>query len=125
VAADGTFSFTAKRAVAHRLVARTGDGHEAEWTVRASELADEVASSSSSVDTEAAKFPDEAVRVKREALGQLVERAVSRELGPLRAELRAYRNRARLGDILGGVGIIVGIAGLISWCRARQLRSGS
>jgi nickel transport protein len=50
----------------------------------------------------------------------LVERAVARQIRPLREALEAERSRARLHDILGGLGYIAGLAGLALWWRSRK-----
>jgi nickel transport protein len=49
-----------------------------------------------------------------------VERAVARQIRPLREALEAERSRARLHDILGGLGYIAGLAGLALWWRSRK-----
>jgi nickel transport protein len=51
-----------------------------------------------------------------------VEQAVARQLGPLRDALRACEEQRRLRDILGGLGYIVGLAGLGLWWRSRRRR---
>jgi nickel transport protein len=49
-----------------------------------------------------------------------IERAVARQVRPLREELLATRDALRLQDILGGIGYIFGLAGLALWWRSRQ-----
>jgi nickel transport protein len=127
----GEFRYTAERPVTHRLVATTGDGHRAEWTVPDDELAgaafeDSADGASSSAATEARQADDAGgkVTIDRQALEALIERAVAREVGPLREELRGYANRARLSDIIGGIGGIIGIAGAALWWRARRREAG-
>ena len=53
-------------------------------------------------------------------LTALINRAVARQVGPLRAEVNAYRNDVRMSDILGGIGIIIGIFGVGAWVLARR-----
>ena len=53
-------------------------------------------------------------------LTALINRAVARQVGPLRAEINAYRNDVRMSDILGGIGIIIGIFGVGAWVVARR-----
>jgi len=57
------------------------------------------------------------------ALTAAIERAVERQVRPLRSELAAAQARARLQDVLGGVGYILGFAGLALWWRGRDSRS--
>ena len=49
-----------------------------------------------------------------------MEQAVARQIGPLRRELQASQQRARLSDIIGGIGLIFGIAGVVLWWRSRS-----
>lgn len=53
-------------------------------------------------------------------LTALINRAVARQVGPLRAEINAYRNDVRMSDILGGIGIIIGIFGVGAWVVAHR-----
>jgi nickel transport protein len=127
---DGTFEYQAERPVRHRVVASTADGHQASWTVPAAEFAgasspDGDESGSSDESARPASQSDAAtVTIERETLKALVERAVAREVGPLRQELHGYAGRVRLGDIIGGIGFIVGLAGAALWWRARRLEAG-
>ncbi len=126
--AQGRFSFQAQAPVDHVVVARTGDGHKAEWRVTASELAAGFpgsavpaarvpALSPGSMPTPAAV---EASARPDPTLVASIEQAVSRQVAPLRQELMAAQDQARLRDILGGIGYILGIAGLAAWWRARR-----
>jgi nickel transport protein len=49
-----------------------------------------------------------------------VDRAVSRQVRPLLEAYEAADGRARLNDIAGGVGMIVGIAGIAMWAASRR-----
>ena len=111
--AQGAFTYRARRPVDHRLVARTADGHRAEWTVTAAELG---AQRPAATGPEAAESRDP----ETAALAAMVEAAVARQVGPLRDELRAHAEGARLADLVGGLGIIFGIAGVVLWWRSRR-----
>lgn len=41
----------------------------------------------------------------------------------LREEVNAYRNDVRMSDIMGGIGVIIGIFGILAWVRARKQTS--
>jgi nickel transport protein len=56
------------------------------------------------------------------AVAAEIERAVARQVRPLREALAQAQGRAQLRDILGGVGYILGIAGIGIWWSARQRR---
>ena len=42
----------------------------------------------------------------------------------LRGDIAQLRDKIYLHDILGGIGYIVGIAGIAAWLKARKLRKG-
>jgi nickel transport protein len=50
----------------------------------------------------------------------LVERAVARQLAPIRRDLEESRNRQRFSDIVGGIGYIIGLMGLVLYFHARR-----
>ncbi len=54
------------------------------------------------------------------ALEQRIAEAVAREIRPLRRQLEEAQNRARLRDILGGIGYIVGVMGLVFFLKGRR-----
>ncbi len=125
--ADGQFSYTATTRADHVIVADTGDGHRAQWTVRADELAGVLPAPAGNVENpqphpEPAK-PAAAPPPDTEAhLVVVVERAVARQVRPLREELQAYQDRIWMHDVLGGLGYILGLAGLVMWWRGRRDR---
>jgi nickel transport protein len=55
----------------------------------------------------------------------MIERAVARQVRPLREELMAAQDQARLHDILGGIGYILGLTGIALWWRARRSPTAS
>ena len=136
-AADGSFSYRAKAPIEHLVVAESADGHRAEWRVSADELAPGFAGARAPsalesnaqlttrpVDTAADSKPEAGiVDAVDPALTAAIERAVERQLRPLRSELAAAQARARLQDLLGGVGYILGLAGLALWWRSRGART--
>jgi nickel transport protein len=58
------------------------------------------------------------------ALEAAIERAVARQVRPLREEVAAARDAARLQDILGGIGYLFGLTGLALWWRGRRVGTG-
>jgi nickel transport protein len=141
--ADGTFGYTAEAPVEHALVAETPDGHRAEWRIRAVELAGAfpagagTAPSDGSAAPAWAAAPDDAASAAQPAnapgadtaidpaLAAAIERAVARQVRPLRAEAIAARDAVHFRDVLGGVGYIAGLAGLGLWWRCRRARSSA
>lgn len=136
---DGSFSYMAQAQIDHVIVADSGDGHRAEWRVTASELAGGFPGSAgppaerhsatigAAPDADVASRSDPLPISLPQSTGApsapvdlaTIERAVARQVGPLREELRATQDQARLHDILGGIGYILGLVGIALWWRAR------
>jgi nickel transport protein len=132
-AADGGFSHQAHAAVDHLIVADAGDGHRAEWTLPASELAPGFSASENGAHSTAARADTDAVSAPAAPTGTLpapgldptleaaIEHAVARQVRPLREQLIASQEAFRLQDILGGIGYIFGLGGLALWWHSRRL----
>lgn len=124
---NGEFSFTPKRRCDHLVTLTSGDGHQAHFLVEAAELpADLPPLAAGTVDTPehfTAELPEPGgaaentgARASRPAdIAEVVSEAVSRQIAPLRRELHELTERQRLQDILGGVGYLMGVAG-IAFC---------
>ena len=136
--AEGSFEFVAEKRCDHTFVLETDAGHRAEYTVKAEELPadlpsptpdpqksgggqDERAQNSREpreLDGEAAAKSAETVSDTK--LREAVESAVARQMRPLRRELQACRKTVRFHDIVGGIGYIVGIAGILFYLKSRR-----
>jgi nickel transport protein len=53
-----------------------------------------------------------------------VEAAVARQLQPVLDRLQSLEETTRLRDVLGGIGYIVGFAGLLGWWKSRPRKGG-
>lgn len=118
---QGQFRFEAKERLDHRLVLETGDGHRAEFLVRAEELPSSLPGPGPQAvkavaETQEAAAPQAqaelGVQVSEARLAELVGQEVARHIAPLREQLEAYEERVRWHDVLGGIGYILGLAGL-------------
>jgi nickel transport protein len=123
---EGNFSHRVARRMDYRVVADSGDGHQASWTLRADEfspgLPGAVAAQAPASEQAAQGNPD-AARARdngQSVLGERLERAVARQIRPLREALQTHEERIRLRDILGGIGYIIGLAGLALWWSGRR-----
>jgi nickel transport protein len=112
---DGRFRYRARFASDHHVVVSSGDGHRAEWVVSAAELAPAFVSTQGDANAPATIDP---------ALATALERAVARQLAPLREELAAARAQVGLRDVLGGLGYILGLVGLALFWRSRSASGG-
>lgn len=122
----GEFSYKVAAHEKHVIVANTGDGHVARWTVSAAELTGQApGSADQNTDSEpSSDTADPATQPGNNELATLVEQAVARQVRPLREQLIRNEDQTRLRDIIGGVGYIMGIFGLAIWWQHRR-RSGS
>jgi len=99
--ADGEFRYIPTEPGDLHFLAATPDGHGASATFRLQSLG-------------ASNPPDSA------AVARLAE-----EVSRLTAEVQTMRQTTRLRDILGGVGYLVGIAGIAAYLSARKRRKGT
>ncbi|KZZ53100.1 hypothetical protein A3761_02835 [Oleiphilus sp. HI0123] len=53
-------------------------------------------------------------------LQALIEKAVAKQIKPLRKELNAYKEKASFRDALGGIGYIFGLCGIGIWLTQRN-----
>jgi nickel transport protein len=126
----GEFTIPAKLHCDHILTVQTPDGHRAVFTVPASELDDSLPTPGMDGPAGPAGVPvaGEAVTMSQlpatgsDELSALIEEAVRREVRSLREQLEGYEERVRLRDVLGGIGYILGIAGIASYLMGRRRR---
>lgn len=114
-AGDGTFRFTATRRQDHRLSADSGDGHAAHFLVKAEELP-------ASLPAGQGAPPVPAAEPAPAAPSSDLEAAIARQIAPLRLQIEAYEQRIRWHDALGGIGYILGLAGITFFFLGRKPR---
>jgi nickel transport protein len=122
---DGAFALPAGPPVDHRIVADAGDGHAAQFLIRAAELnsvaaADEEATRQAPHPANLSPNPPNAA--SGGSIEATVEAVVSRHVSPLREQLNAYEDRLRWHDVLGGIGYILGLSGLAAFFLSRRRR---
>ncbi len=116
----GKFRFEPQYLSDYRVVANAGLGHKAETTIPASQLPADLPQVAPQPGVEAAKSePPPSSQQAESTTASIPRDEVVRELrvlceqtAALRMELDRWREHQRLQDILGGVGYIMGIAGL-------------
>lgn len=97
---DGQFRYRAASAGDFRIIADTVDGHRAEFAVT-------VGNSPPSAQGPQAMPAD-------------WEAALARQVGPLRMEIAQLRERVWIRDVLGGIGYILGLAGIAAALLSRR-----
>ena len=118
----GAFSWRPPQASDLTLLVDAGDGHVAEAAITEGRFSTvEAAAAASGTDSEAASWasPADAARLA-EMIDRSVDRAVSRQVRPLLEAYAAAEGRVRFNDVVGGVGMIVGLAGAALWALGRR-----
>ena len=134
---QGEFSFKVPQRTDLKIVLIAGQGHQAEWTLRATEMEDlpsKTASDKSaekamqseqkkdvaitSVETRTAA-PDTAIKPKE--LEAIIETVLERKLKPITRMLADIRQDApSVGDIFAGIGYILGLVGIAAYVQSRK-----
>ena len=115
--AKGAYAWKAPDAQTYRLVANTGDGHVADATIDARRFTGLTAQTAETTDD------DETVpasTVNAAQIERIVDAAVARQMRPLIEAYEAAEGRTRFNDVMGGIGMIIGLAGLSLWAQARR-----
>ncbi|WP_207060963.1 carboxypeptidase-like regulatory domain-containing protein [Motiliproteus sp. SC1-56] len=119
VDASGSFTFSIASRQDYLITADAGDGHRAQWTLPSRELAVDLPPAPG-ISLEVTDDPATSPTAGKVAVTAEVERAVARQVRPLREQLIALEQRLRFQDILGALGYILGLAGLALWWRAKR-----
>ena len=130
----GKFAFTAREHVNHCLVVKTPDGHSSDpHVIKASLLPDSLPAGVASDGngphvaaqaTDNAGLPAVSAGKESEpavARDQLAE--LSSQFKLLRDEVRESNEQLRVRDVLGGIGFILGLAGVAFYMKARGRRA--
>ncbi|GAB4350432.1 MAG: hypothetical protein Kow0099_33960 [Candidatus Abyssubacteria bacterium] len=130
--AEGKFSFRApvKSNLLIRLTASMG--HRAEFTIPAEDLPGDMPApeSSESSRKEQETMPDKAPGpveiappdIAPNELERALDRALSRNLEPIRRAIEESRRERRFSDVLGGIGYIFGVTGIVFYLLSRRER---
>ncbi len=120
----GEFSFPIPRRGDLTIVLEAGMGHRADWPLSREELGGDPASAPPPPPAfRLAEAAPAAVgeAVPAAALEQALEKALDRKLAPVVKMLsELHEPRLRLTDIVGGLGWILGLAGLAAWIKNRR-----
>lgn len=118
---EGFFTFEAAARVDHLFRMEMGSGHVLEMILPADELPASLAGGAVASAKPAAKASGgTAVQYDEAAMQGMIEKAVAKQVKPLRKELRAFQEKAGLQDVLGGIGYIFGLCGIGMWWRQRK-----
>jgi len=115
---------------------KSGDGHKNSWLLDAADYLQVTGKThrqqpvSPSPLQAAKQVPPEqqnsaVVIIDQEQLSQIIESALDRKLGPIRRSLAEQQNnKPSLQDILGGIGYILGLAGIAAYFKSQKKQCG-
>jgi nickel transport protein len=105
-----------------KLVLNGGEGHRAEWLVQPDEYLGQAAAGSDgdgAASGQDASQPEAAPDVDAKQLRRIVNEALDAKLAPIKRELLKDKGPS-VSEVLGGVGYLVGIAGVLAWAASRK-----
>ena len=111
------------------VVLDAGQGHRASWLLLPEDITPSAEPDSAGGLPAAVPEPEikqaqslkngNSVTMDKDELVALIDRAVGRQLAPLKRML-VKENEPDLRDIIGSIGYLVGIAGIVAWMRSRR-----
>lgn len=123
---QGRFSFQATRRMDHVITVDGGDGHAASFTITAAELPASLPAAAGAV-APVLSAPAPAALAPTDGEGDLrafIDQSIARQIRPLREQLDAYQEKIWWHDVIGGIGYIVGVAGLaFGWANRKPRRA--
>ncbi len=115
--AQGGFTWTPPKPDDYRLTLDARDGHMAEATIGAERLGGTAAPAAPASAPAPATL---AAPADTAAIERAVDKAVERQIRPLLEAYAEAEGRIRFNDVMGGIGMIVGLAGIGLWASARR-----
>lgn len=120
---DGSFVYKIDMLLEHSFVVQTPDGHRAEFTVPANATSKKKKLGNGSVAAaKISRASDNLHQLNNKDLEEVIAKTVARELNFLREQLVLHDEKVRLRDIIGGIGYILGLAGLACFFQSRKKR---
>ncbi|MDP2358127.1 MAG: hypothetical protein Q8M31_18965 [Beijerinckiaceae bacterium] len=116
---DGAFRWRPEPPQTIKIVVDAGEGHVGRLVIDRSRFLGKRAETEQ--DNEASSFADASISpLHREMIETTVDEAVARHTRPLMEKFEAMETRTRFNDIMGGVGMIIGMAGAAMWALSRR-----
>ncbi|MGX9726316.1 MAG: hypothetical protein ACTFAK_03030 [Candidatus Electronema sp. VV] len=108
------------------IVANGGEGHRGEWLLEAKDYAPAVPAGSvptSSVSTGSTAAAAVSSGLSEQQIRRVVAEEMSKALSPVRQSIaESLDPEPTLRDILGGIGWLIGLAGLAAWAQSRRTK---
>jgi nickel transport protein len=126
---QGNFSFPATSKTDYQITAETSDGHAASFTLSAAELPNSLPSNASDTTSEYREVIKPTVEHGAAGNGTSPSplsdqiNGLERQIQALRDQVDRSEQKLRLRDILGGVGYILGLAGIALLVKSRRTKA--
>lgn len=109
------------------IVVSGGEGHQNQWLIPAAEYLPQGEVAPPALEEKPSlsliASPSSSAEVDNAELKQLIEEVLEKQLAPIRRSLaKAENNKPTIHDILGGIGYLLGLAGLAAWLKNRRPR---
>lgn len=125
--AEGNFRLVPPRPVVSDIIITvdTREGHIASAVIAATRFGALPAAAAPAPSPKTVVAPDQAgatgaAQLSKDEVAALVEAAVQRQVEPLLERIEQMDDRLRFTDILSGIFLIIGLAGMGLWARARR-----
>jgi nickel transport protein len=117
---EGKFVLPARQRCDYRIVVDAADGHGGEWIVRAAELPGGLPAGDAATDIAAASRDAPSAAAAEADQPSADIKALKAQVEQLRQQIADYESHIRLHDMLGGIGYILGLAGLYALLARRR-----
>lgn len=98
------------------VVVSGGDGHQSQWLIPATEYLAEAAPAPAPPTVQSIAPPENDDELKR-----MIQELLIQELAPIKRSLAAAEDKKPgFRDIMGGIGYLLGLAGLVAWLKNRS-----
>ena len=116
--AEGFFVFTAQKRITHVFEINMGAGHTLKMQLPAEELPENLGSATGKTKTTQATISTDATKQgESEITSLMLEKAIAKQIKPLRKEIQALKEKSGFRDMIGGIGYIFGLLGLVVFVR--------
>ncbi|TEW52373.1 hypothetical protein [Psychromonas algicola] len=123
---EGFFTFTAKKRITHVFEIDMGAGHQLTMQLPAEELPESLSAGPSSeqyTNNRLVSVNNDTPANVEQISVLMLEKAIAKQIKPLRKEIQSLKEKSGLRDILGGIGYIFGLLGLVAFLRERKLKA--
>jgi len=123
---EGLFTFTAKKRITHVFNINMGAGHQLTMQLPAEELPESLSVqplNKLATNNQPEVANNETPVIENQTTSLMLEKAIAKQIKPLRKEIQSLKEKSGLRDILGGIGYIFGLLGLVAFLRERKLKA--